>query len=111
MQIFGLVQDSIVDGVGLRFVCFVQGCPHRCKGCHNPESHDPNGGTEMSVDEVVEIMLSNPLTSGLTLSGGEPFEQTQDCLRLAQIAHKHGLHVGISESSWNAIAKRTLGRD
>lgn len=93
MRIFGLVQDSIVDGPGLRFVCFVQGCPHNCHGCHNPESHDPDGGTEMSVEEVVSIMLSNPLTSGLTLSGGEPFEQARDCCELAKAAHGYGLNV------------------
>ena len=40
MRIYGLVQDSIVDGPGFRFSCFVQGCPHHCPGCHNPDSHD-----------------------------------------------------------------------
>ena len=52
MRIFGLQQDSIVDGPGFRFACFVQGCPHVCPGCHNPDSHDPAGGQEMSVEEV-----------------------------------------------------------
>lgn len=93
MRVFGLVQDSIVDGPGLRFVCFVQGCPHHCEGCHNPESHDPDGGREMAIEEIVSEMRSNPLTMGLTLSGGEPFEQARDCLELAQNAHKHGLNV------------------
>lgn len=93
MRIYGLVQDSIVDGPGLRFVCFVQGCPHHCPGCHNPDSHDPNGGTEMTTDEVIEQMLANPLTDGLTLSGGEPFDQAEDCLAIARAAHAHGLNV------------------
>lgn len=93
MRVFGLVQDSIVDGPGLRFVCFVQGCPHHCEGCHNPESHDPDGGTEMTVEEIVSEMRSNPLTMGLTLSGGEPFEQALDCLKLAKKAHDYGLNV------------------
>lgn len=93
MRIYGLVQDSIVDGIGIRFVCFVQGCPHHCPGCHNPNSHDPNGGTEMTTDEVIEQMLSNPLTDGLTLSGGEPFEQAEDCLTIAKAAHEIGLNV------------------
>ena len=70
MRIFGLVQDSIVDGPGFRFSCFVQGCPHHCPGCHNPESHDPRGGKEMTVEEVEAELLKNPLTDGLTLSGG-----------------------------------------
>ena len=93
MRIYGLVQDSIVDGPGFRFVCFVQGCPHFCPGCHNPDSHDSTGGTEMSVDEVIKKMLSNPLTDGLTLSGGEPFTQAEDCLTLARAAHEHDLNV------------------
>lgn len=93
MRIYGLVQDSIVDGTGLRFVCFVQGCPHHCPGCHNPDSHDPLGGTEMTTDEIISQMLSNPLTDGLTLSGGEPFTQAEDCLTIAQAAHAHGLNV------------------
>lgn len=93
MRVYGLVHDSIVDGTGLRFVCFVQGCPHHCPGCHNPDSHDFNGGTEMTTDEVIEKMLSNPLTDGLTLSGGEPFEQAEDCMVIARAAHDHGLNV------------------
>ena len=93
MRIYGLVKDSIVDGPGLRFVCFVQGCPHNCPGCHNPDSHDPNGGIEMTTDEVIGQMLSNPLTDGLTLSGGEPFTQAEDCLVIAKAAHEHGLSV------------------
>lgn len=93
MRVFGLVQDSIVDGPGLRFVCFVQGCPHHCPGCHNLGSHDPAGGKEMPVGDVVRQMLSNPLTDGLTLSGGEPFEQPVDCFVLAVNAHNSGRNV------------------
>ena len=93
MRIYELVQDSIVDGPGFRFVCFVQGCPHHCPGCHNPDSHDPDGGREMTVEEVVREMASNPLTRGLTLSGGEPFRQPEDCLRLVQAARERGLGV------------------
>ena len=99
MKIYGLVQDSIVDGPGFRFGCFVQGCPHNCPGCHNPDSHDPAGGTEMSVEEVARELLKNPMTDGLTLSGGEPFAQPEECLRLAKIAHEHGLNVW-SYSGW-----------
>ena len=84
MKIYGLVQDSIVDGPGFRFGCFVQGCPHNCPGCHNPDSHDPAGGTEMSVEEVARELLKNPMTDGLTLSGGEPFAQPEDCLALSR---------------------------
>ena len=110
MKIYGLVQDSIVDGPGFRFVCFTQGCPHHCPGCHNPDSHDASGGTEMTSDEVIAQMLSNPLTDGLTLSGGEPFMQAEDCLTIAQTAHKNGLNVW-SYSGWTFEQLYSEGTD
>ncbi len=110
MRIFGLVQDSIVDGPGFRFSCFVQGCPHHCPGCHNPDSHDFDGGQEMTVEEVAQQLLSNPLTDGLTLSGGEPFAQAAACLELAKIAHSHGLNVW-SYSGWTFEHLRDHGTD
>jgi len=93
MQIAGTIQDSIVDGPGLRFSVFVQGCSRRCPGCHNPQTHDPLGGQTCSTDELLSQLRANPLTDGLSLSGGEPFEQAADCLTLAQGAHALGLNV------------------
>ena len=110
MKIYGLVQDSIVDGPGFRFVCFVQGCPHHCPGCHNPDSHDFDAGTEMTTDEVIKKMRSNPLTDGLTLSGGEPFAQAEDCLAIARAAHEHGLNVWCY-SGWTYDHLLTEGSD
>jgi len=93
MRIAGLVQDSIVDGPGLRFSVFTQGCAHACEGCHNPETHDFAGGTEMTPESVIAAMLSNPLTDGVTLSGGDPFYQAADCALIARAAHERGLDV------------------
>lgn len=93
MRIASYVQDSIVDGPGFRFTLFVQGCPHHCVGCHNPQTHDFNAGREESVESILNALLSNPLTDGLTLSGGEPFAQPEDCAKLAEEAKKHGLNV------------------
>ena len=93
MRIANVVSDSIVDGPGLRFTVFTQGCPHRCPGCHNPETHDPAGGRAVTVEELAEQMLSNPLTDGLTLSGGEPFDQAGECAALAARAKESGLNV------------------
>ena len=95
MRIAGLIQDSIVDGPGLRYAVYVQGCGFNCEGCHNPETWDPEAGTEMPVDKIIKEMLSNPLTDGLTLSGGEPFDQASDCLKLAAAANENGLKVWI----------------
>ncbi len=93
MRIAGMIQDSIVDGPGFRFTLFTQGCPHHCEGCHNPETHDFNGGSEMSTDEVIKKLLSNPLTDGITFSGGEPFEQAGECAVIAKAARENGLNV------------------
>jgi len=93
MRIANYIQDSIVDGKGLRFTLFTQGCPHRCEGCHNPETHDFEGGKEMSVDEIVDIILKNPLTDGVTFSGGEPFCQAADCAEIARRVREKGLNI------------------
>lgn len=93
MRIADYIQDSIVDGPGLRFSLFTQGCPHHCEGCHNPGTHDPESGREIAVSEVIRIMLSNPLTDGVTLTGGEPFAQPADCAEIAAAAKDAGLNV------------------
>ena len=93
MRIANTIQDSIVDGPGLRFTVFTQGCPHRCPGCHNPETHDPEGGEEVSVETLAERMGANKATVGLTLSGGDPFMQAAECAQLAKIAHEQGKNV------------------
>ena len=95
MRVAGLIQDSIVDGPGLRFVVFAQGCKFCCEGCHNPDTWDEGGGEEKSIEDVIAEMMSNPLTDGLTLSGGEPFLQAHECVRLAAAARSGGLNVWI----------------
>lgn len=93
MRIYGVVTDSIVDGPGYRTSVFAQGCPHHCPGCHNPESHDPEGGTEWTLDAVEAKFTGNPLLDGITLTGGEPFAQPAACAELARRAHEKGLNV------------------
>ncbi len=93
IRIAGVVRESIVDGPGFRFTVFTQGCFHNCPGCHNMETHDPNGGHETTVESLVDDMQKNPLLDGLTLSGGEPFLQVEPCVRLAEAAHRMGLNV------------------
>jgi len=89
----GIVNDSITDGPGIRLALFVQGCPRRCEGCHNPETHDFNGGYDISVEEILEKIKKNPILSGITLSGGEPFCQAQALVPLAKSAKALGLEV------------------
>ena len=95
IRLFGLVTDSIVDGPGFRVSIFTQGCPHHCEGCHNPGSHDPEAGKEWTLDEVEKKFTGNPLLDGITLTGGEPFQQPAACAELARRAHQKGLNVWV----------------
>lgn len=93
IKIAGIVQESIVDGPGFRTAIFTQGCPHHCPGCHNPQTHDFDGGTWMETDEIIKPILNNILLDGITLSGGEPFCQAEACAEIARAARKSGLNV------------------
>ena len=82
MRIAGTLPCSFVNGEGARYVVFVQGCGHRCKGCQNPETWDMDGGYDMSVAEIAADYRKRSLLDGLTLSGGDPFYQQEACLEL-----------------------------
>ena len=107
IRIAGVVNDSIVDGPGLRFSVFTQGCSHHCPGCHNPETHDPQGGHDEDTDALIAKMKKNPLLSGITLTGGDPLEQSAPCLELAKAAHAAGLNVwAYTGYTWEQLLNR-----
>lgn len=89
----GFVTESITDGPGIRFTVFCQGCPHKCKGCHNPQTWDENGGEWHTVDEIFNMISANPLVGGVTFSGGEPFMQAAAYAELAEMCIQKGLEV------------------
>lgn len=93
LRICGIEPESIVDGEGIRFVVFVQGCPHRCLGCHNPESLPFEGGEVVDIEALLSQIGENPLLSGVTFSGGEPFCQPVPLAELARQVHRTGLNV------------------
>jgi anaerobic ribonucleoside-triphosphate reductase activating protein len=93
IQLFGTADDSIVDGPGIRFAVFTQGCRHGCPGCHNPEAQPFAGGVPATVDELWEKIEGNRLLSGVTLTGGEPFEQAEALVELARRVREKGLNV------------------
>lgn len=93
LRIAGTVNDSIVDGEGYRYSIFTQGCPHDCRGCHNPQTHDAEAGRLVSADALLKEALANPLIDGVTFSGGEPFCQAQELAKLAERIHQHDLTV------------------
>jgi anaerobic ribonucleoside-triphosphate reductase activating protein len=93
INLYGTVDDSIVDGPGIRLAVFTQGCRHGCSGCHNPAAQPFEGGTPTTVDEMWEKIEGNPLLAGITLTGGEPFEQAGPLVELARRARERGLNV------------------
>ena len=93
LRIAGTVNDSIVDGPGIRFTIFTQGCPHNCEGCHNPQTHDFNGGVLADTDELLEKIKGNPLLDGVTFSGGEPFCQAHILAELGKQIKALGMNI------------------
>ena len=93
IRLAGLEPESIVDGPGYRFTVFVQGCPHNCPGCHNPQTHDFSGGHLADTDDVIAHFGENPLVRGLTLSGGEPMMQPEPLYLIAKAAKEKGMNV------------------
>lgn len=95
IRVAGIVNDSICDGPGIRFALFVQGCPHHCVQCHNPQTWAFAGGEMMSVAEIWSQISKNPLLSGITLSGGEPLCQSEQLLPLARLIKSKNLELAI----------------
>lgn len=93
IRLFGTASDSIVDGPDLRFSVFVQGCTHHCPGCHNPESQPFEGGTLESIEDIVAKVRANGLVHGVTLSGGEPFDQAEATAELASRLKELGYNI------------------
>lgn len=74
MRYHNITNNDMKNGDGLRVVLWLAGCPHHCLGCHNPVTHDPNGGLLFQTKDMIELIddLEKPWISGLTLSGGDP---------------------------------------
>ena len=93
IRIAGLVPESYVDGDGIRFAVFMQGCLRNCEGCHNPETHAPDGGRLVDTGEIISAIKKNPLLNGVTLTGGEPLLQIDAATEIARAAKSFGLDV------------------
>lgn len=93
IRIAGIVRESIVDGPGLRFTVFAQGCPRRCRGCHNEATHDFSGGYDCELGKILEEIDKNPLLAGVTFTGGEPFCQPKGFYRLGVGIKARGLDI------------------
>ena len=93
IKVAGIINDSIVDGPGIRLTIFTQGCYHHCQGCHNPHTHDIKGGFQIEIENIIKMIDDNPLLSGITFSGGEPILQWEKCAIIAKAAKERGLNV------------------
>ena len=82
MRIAGTNSCSLVNGEGIRYVVFLQGCAHHCPGCHNPDTWDFGGGQYAEPRLLAEDIRRHPFIDGITLSGGDPFYQQISCLEL-----------------------------
>jgi anaerobic ribonucleoside-triphosphate reductase activating protein len=94
VRLSGITPESFVDGPGLRYVIFTQGCPHKCPQCQNPETWDVDAGQEFSVKQIVRRIKQQKKTKrGVTFSGGEPFLQAGELAEAAQAARLLGWDV------------------
>jgi anaerobic ribonucleoside-triphosphate reductase activating protein len=88
MRIAGTNSCSLVNGEGIRYVVFLQGCAHRCPGCHNPDTWDFEGGHYIHPAALAGDIRCRSFIDGVTLSGGDPFYQEEECLELlARLPH------------------------
>lgn len=114
-RIHSIESFGTVDGPGIRFVLFLQGCPLRCLYCHNPDTWAFDQGTEKTVDEIVTEILkykSYLKNGGVTISGGEPLAQLEFVIKLFTELKKHQLHTCIDTSGYyfNELTKKNYDR-
>ena len=103
-----------VDGPGIRFVVFMQGCPMRCLYCHNPDTWQFSAGKQFSPKEVFENALkykSYMSDGGVTVSGGEPLMQTEFVTELFSLLKQRGIHTALDTSGITFDKNNTAGID
>lgn len=97
VRIAGIEKDSTVDGEGWRLAIFFQGCKHECIGCQNPQTWDFSGGQEVSEEELLKLIDEafdeNPILDGITLSGGDPFFQSDKLLKICKEQKSKGRNI------------------
>lgn len=93
VRIAKIIEESFVDGDGIRFTIFLQGCHHNCAGCHNPATHSFTEGEILDTAEIIERFKHKALIKGITLSGGEPLCQIEASTEFATVAKNANLNV------------------
>ncbi len=93
LRVAGVKKESLIDGPGVSFVIFTQGCYRECPECHNPDARSLEGGTDFTLEELKEEIGSSKYIDTLVFSGGEPFLQAEELARLGEWAQKRGLKI------------------
>lgn len=114
-RIHSLESFGTVDGPGIRFVVFMQGCPLRCKFCHNPDTWEVNKGTIYSPEQLTEEIIKYKSYmefsgGGVTFTGGEPLYQAEFILEVCKLLKPYGISVAIDTSGyiWNETVSEVL---
>lgn len=93
INLSGFVDSSIVDGPGVRFAIYTQGCKHHCEGCHNPKTWSTEPNIIYDIDELVTFVEEESLSKNVTLTGGDPLLQIDSTLELAQKLKAKGYNI------------------
>ncbi|WP_027398513.1 anaerobic ribonucleoside-triphosphate reductase activating protein [Anaerovorax odorimutans] len=110
LRLAGVIRESIVDGPGIRFAVFSQGCPHHCKGCHNEQTHDFNLGYDCDINKIIYEIDKNPLISGVTFTGGEPFCQAKAFYELGLLIKERDLNI-VAYSGYTFEQLKEMAKD
>lgn len=92
-RIAGIERHSAVNGPGVRYVLFFQGCRHRCVGCQNPDTQPEEGGTLYETSDLIEDILQTKYLDGVTFSGGDPFCQPQALKEIASALRERAISI------------------
>ncbi len=91
MRVLDIIPGTSVDGPGLRTTIYFAGCEHHCEGCHNPQSWAPDGGREMTAEEILDVIEDNGFN--VTFSGGDPLYQVKALIPLASEIRRRGYNI------------------
>lgn len=91
MRVLDIIPGTSVDGPGLRTTIYFAGCEHHCPGCHNPQSWAPDGGREMTAEEILDVIEDNGFN--VTFSGGDPLYQVEALIPLASEIRRRGYNI------------------
>ena len=94
IKVAGTIRTSVVNGEGIRYSIFTQGCPHKCSGCHSPHTWDIKKGEKKNIlDIFIDIIKNRRFIDGVTLSGGDPIMQLPQILLLCKLLKVYNINI------------------